>query len=92
MSATEIETASTPKCIKIVHSVEFQTKLGKLFGRKTKLYIPSTIKTDYLIWHPKLIYSDKKGKIINFLPFFVQTLQATSMYYQMASKSTVKQT
>ena len=69
MSATEIETASTPKCIKIVHSVEFQTKLGKLFGRKTKLYIPSTIKTDYLIWHPQLIYSDKKGKIINFLPF-----------------------
>ena len=75
MSATEIETTYTPKCIKIVHSVEFQTKLGKHFGQKTKLYIPSsTIKTNYLIRHPQLIvdaltYFDKKAKIINFLLF-----------------------
>ena len=74
MSATEIETTYTPKCIKIVHSVEFQTKLGKHFGQKTKLYVPSTIKINYLIRHPQLIvaaltYFDKKAKIINFLLF-----------------------
>ena len=80
MSATEIETTYTPKCIKIVHSVEFQTKLGKHFGQKTKLYIPSsTIKTNYLIRHPQLIvdaltYFDKKAKIINFLPMMLINL------------------